>query len=165
MIKQCDYCTVDTAGNHELYCPVGGFMTRQDSNGIVHYTPYPFSQGWQCPVCRKVYAPSVTMCKNCSPLTEFKRIMNNNHTHHFCLDTAVVPHDNPELEAREIFAYCECGLTLKDKDIVKALDAYINAVNIVWHDWTRQLADEYDRTSRDMMQQEWEMMTLGAWEE
>lgn len=30
--------------------------------GTVHYAP-PVPQGWQCPVCKTVYAPSVTMCR------------------------------------------------------------------------------------------------------
>lgn len=31
--------------------------------GTGHYQPPPIPQGWQCPLCRTVYAPSVTMCK------------------------------------------------------------------------------------------------------
>lgn len=27
-------------------------------------------QGWQCPVCHRVYAPHVTMCTACPPSTE-----------------------------------------------------------------------------------------------
>lgn len=30
--------------------------------GTGHYQPPPVPQGWQCPVCRTVYAPSVTQC-------------------------------------------------------------------------------------------------------
>lgn len=40
------------------------------------YLPVPIPRGWQCPVCKRVYAPSWPMCSYCGnqPVTYTNRM-------------------------------------------------------------------------------------------
>lgn len=39
--------------------------------GTGHYQPPPIPQGWQCPLCKTVYAPSVTQCR-CAKVAQWQ---------------------------------------------------------------------------------------------
>jgi len=36
-------------------------------------------QGWQCPICKSVMAPSTPMCFNCKPKNQFQSTMKCDH--------------------------------------------------------------------------------------
>lgn len=39
------------------------------------------TQGWQCPCCRSVFAPSVGVCTLCNPVSQGLQLMGGIHTH------------------------------------------------------------------------------------
>lgn len=68
----CYYCKQSTAGNHERNCP--NSIRMQGSGDQVWSFP---ATGWECPVCHRVYAPSVAECQRCNELPPIMRHFTN----------------------------------------------------------------------------------------
>ena len=62
MITMCPYCNLDTAGNHEWNCPNNLKFKKEFQSSEI-------PQGWQCPICKEVYAWYVNRCPNHGPKT------------------------------------------------------------------------------------------------
>lgn len=40
------------------------------TGGSFYWQQAPVPQGWQCPVCQRVFSPTTAMCLNCPPRAE-----------------------------------------------------------------------------------------------
>lgn len=63
----CEACLLSTSGHCVMHTPQ---ITVTINPGVtapsITLTPFPFvPQGWQCPCCKRVMAPHVSMCQIC----------------------------------------------------------------------------------------------------
>jgi hypothetical protein len=68
-MSMCGYgCQMNTAGQHEPNCPLSNIKVFGAGDPYPNQGCYqlPPTQGWQCPVCKGVWAPSVRGCPICN---------------------------------------------------------------------------------------------------
>lgn len=63
----CEECRLSTSGQCVKHTPGVTVTTIPFTFTPFQFTPFFVPQGWQCPCCRRVYAPFMSMCPSCSP--------------------------------------------------------------------------------------------------
>jgi hypothetical protein len=68
--KVCPICGGAIYGEfhlHNLHIDYAPDVSHRYHPEITPYPPFP--TGWQCPICKQVYAPFITKCENCRKIT------------------------------------------------------------------------------------------------
>ena len=75
-------------------------------------------QGWQCPICKRVYSPTIPMCFTCGN-EEIKTVTTGTNTEQKRCDCYHTEYGKPQCWGTKEREECSCGGDMKKCDFYK----------------------------------------------